>query len=109
MNMPEEYTDFPIDFYNEVNDDTTVFDEAEERIRKLAKNHTDITGAMVKITKEANNRPTDYAYVATVEVFCRPNNVVANERNDNLTTALKAALGAVERQVREKREKLRNY
>ena len=49
---------------------------------------------------------SSYQYEATVVVYARPENIAATEKEDNPTTALKGALSAVERQVRQKRDKL---
>jgi ribosome-associated translation inhibitor RaiA len=111
--MAEEYTDFPIELHveNDLGDDQekTLYIEAEERLRKLAKNHTDITGASVDIKQPAQERETPYIYEATVTVYMRPNNIAATEKDSDVEVALRGALKATERQVRDKREQLRNY
>lgn len=105
----EEHTDFPIEYYNEANDDNSLYTTVEDRLRKLAKGHHDITGASIQMTQLAEGRATPYAFEATAIVYARPTQIVATERSDSLEGAVKGALDAVERQVREKREKLRNY
>jgi ribosomal subunit interface protein len=104
--------DIPIELLNAT--DGTVSDEnlysmVEERIQKLAKGHTDITGAAVNLTQPAQNTETAYIFEATVVLYARPDTIVATEEAGDLEGALKGALDAVERQIREKREKLRNY
>lgn len=105
----EEFTNFPIEFYNEANDDTSFYADIEDRLRYLAKGHTDITGASVQMTQLAENRATPYAFETTLVVYARPTQIVATERSDTLVGSAKGAMDAVERQVREKREKLRNH
>lgn len=105
----EEYTDFPIEFYNEANDDTSFYAEIEDRLRRLAKGHSDIIGASIQMTQLAEGRATPYAFETTLIVYARPTQIVATERSDSLLGSAKGALDAVERQVREKREKMRNY
>jgi ribosome-associated translation inhibitor RaiA len=80
--------------------------EAEDRLGKLAGKHRDIIGAAVVVT-ELSNDNTPHSYRARVVVYMRPENVVAAKEKDNPGQALKEALSAVERQVREQREKLR--
>jgi ribosome-associated translation inhibitor RaiA len=41
--------------------------------------------------------------------YVRPSNIAATEKADNPMTALKGALNAVERQVREKRKRLKEH
>jgi ribosome-associated translation inhibitor RaiA len=57
--------------------------------------------------EELTGETTPHCYEATVVVFKRPDNVAATERAETPEGALKGALSAVERQVRELREKLR--
>lgn len=105
----EEFTDFPIEYYNEANDDNSLYVTVEDRLRKLAQGHNDITGASIQLTQRAAGRTTAHTFEATLIVYARPTQIVATERSDSLEGAVKGALDAVERQVREKREKLRNY
>lgn len=79
----------------------------EEHLNKLAEGHSDLTGAAVTLEKPAQGRETDYIVEASVVVYTRPNNISATEKNSNAELALKGALDAIERQVREKRTKMR--
>jgi ribosome-associated translation inhibitor RaiA len=81
--------------------------EADTRIRKLAKGNTDIVGSDIIVEPIDNNMQRKYLYRARVLVYMRPDDQVAVEESDTPLGALKGALDAVERQVREKREKLR--
>lgn len=111
--MVEEYKDFPIEFHvdPELGDDTekTLYVEAETELRKLAKNHTDITGAAIDITRPAEDRETAYIYEVNVVIYMRPKNIAAVEKSQDAAGALRGALKAAGRQVRDKREQLRNY
>jgi ribosome-associated translation inhibitor RaiA len=111
--MANEFTDFPIEFHVEpdLDDDTekTLFVEAEDQMRKLAKNHTDITKVSVDITQPAEDRETPYIYQAKVVIYARPTTMAAEEKNKDVSAALRGALKAAARQIRDKRERLRNY
>lgn len=111
--MVEEYTDFPIEFHvePEIGDDIekALYVEAEDRLRKLAKNHTDITGAAVDVTQPAEGRETPYIYKVNVVVYARPSTIAAVEKHMEVDVALRGALKAAERQIRDKRDQLRNY
>jgi hypothetical protein len=80
--------------------------EADRRLRALAEGHSDMIGASVAM-EELTGGETPHVYQARVIAYIRPNNVVAVEKRDAPETALKGALSAVERQVHELREKLR--
>lgn len=106
----QEFTDFPIEFHSEIDSqDFDLYAEAEERLRKLAKGHTDITGASIVVELPAEKRSTPFVYRARVVVYSRPEYISAEEQADDAYTALKVALSAVERQVRQKREKLHGH
>lgn len=97
--------DFTIEFNSEDLYDTaeeSLFLEADGRLRQLADGHSDLRGAAVNI-----RRPGPALYEATVVVYGRPENLSATEKHEDPTTALKGALSAMERQVRQRREKLK--
>lgn len=99
--------EFDFEFYSQV---PQVEDEwrvrTETRLRRLAEGETDLIGASVAVETPAKQE-TPPIYKARVVVFARPDNVVAVEKSDTVETALRGALDAVERQIRERREKLR--
>jgi hypothetical protein len=98
--------DFTIEFDTEVpHFDEALKREAENRLIALAEDHTDLTGAAVAVTQPAREA-VPFIYQARVVVYTRPDNIAAIKKDDTLEGALKAALSAVERQVREKRKKL---
>jgi ribosome-associated translation inhibitor RaiA len=105
--MPEDVVDFEFEFYSEdmpnsqLDDDLRM--EADSRLRALAEGRTDMIGASVAVEKPAHGE-TAYIYQARIVAFIRPDNIVAVEKEDSAMAALQAALDAVERQVRERRE-----
>lgn len=103
-----EYTDFPIEFRNDIdNSDIDYYVEIEDRLRELARGHQDITGAAASLeTVSGHDTPH---FEASVVVYMRPDNISATEKADDPLKALQGTLDAIERQVRERRDKLRNY
>jgi ribosome-associated translation inhibitor RaiA len=79
--------------------------EAQDRLEVLAEGHSDMVGASVALERLAHGA-SPHLYQARVIVYTRPEDIVAVEKAELLTAALKDALSAVERQVREKRERL---
>jgi ribosome-associated translation inhibitor RaiA len=98
---------FEYEFYSEVEPlDPTLEPEAESFIRDLQEGHTDLVGASVAID-EVTGSETPHQYEARVEVYIRPENVIATEKDDTAQGALQGALNAAERQIRKLREKRR--
>jgi ribosome-associated translation inhibitor RaiA len=101
--------DFTIEFNSDLDDtsfEEELFLEADSRLQTLAKGHSDITGAAVTVRRPAVAE-TPPLHEATVVAYVRPNNMVGKEKQESAVGALKAALDAVERQIREKRDKLK--
>lgn len=80
--------------------------EADRRLRALSKGHTDITGAGVSV-EELTGDVTPHVYEVTIVLYIRPENIAAVEKRETPVGALKGALSAVERQVREERDRRR--
>ncbi|HDQ72579.1 MAG TPA: 30S ribosomal protein S30 [Chloroflexi bacterium] len=103
MNLPSE-------FYNKTSlagsTEEALQAEAARRLAALAEGHTDIVDASVSI-EELTGGETPHRYQVRVVLYARPNQIVAVEKHEDAMGALKQALSAVERQVRDKREKLR--
>jgi ribosome-associated translation inhibitor RaiA len=98
---------FGFEFYTEIPDPADGLRvEAENRLLALTEGHDDLIGASVTM-EELTGETTPHRYEATVVVFKRPDNVAATEQAKSPEGALKGALNAVERQVRELRESLR--
>jgi ribosome-associated translation inhibitor RaiA len=81
--------------------------EAHDQLRDLAADQDDLTGAAISIRRPAQAE-TSFIYEATVVVYARPKPVAATKKEADPMTALKNSLNAIERQVREKRRKLRD-
>lgn len=100
--------DFTIEFHSEFTNkefETDLMAEAEQRLRKLARGHSDMTGAAVNMRQPAK-KVTPPLHEATIVVYTRPEHIAATEKADTPQAALKGALEAVERQIRQKRDKL---
>jgi ribosome-associated translation inhibitor RaiA len=63
---------------------------------------------MVKLTPQAQGRTTQYANEVTIRIYIRGEDIVATEQAEQPSAALQGALGAVERQVRQRRSKIRD-
>jgi ribosome-associated translation inhibitor RaiA len=102
--------DFTFEFHVEIPNLRDAFEnelrtEAESRLFALAEGHTDLIGASVVLEQPARAE-SSYIYQARVVVYGRPDNMAAVEKDNTPESALRGALDAVERQVRERREKL---
>jgi ribosome-associated translation inhibitor RaiA len=99
--------EFAFEFYTEVADaDDALRLEADRRLRSLTEGHTDITGASVAL-EELTGETTPNRFQARVVIYMRPDNVASVEKAETAQGALKGALTAAERQVRQARNKLR--
>jgi ribosome-associated translation inhibitor RaiA len=101
--------DFTIELNSDLDDpevDGMLLAEADNFLRDLAEGHSDLTGAAVTVRLPAKAE-TPPLYEVTVVAYVRPENIAATAKQDTVDGALKRALDAVERQLREKRAKLR--
>lgn len=99
--------DFEFEFTSDIPDpDDALRAEAHDRLLALTQGHDDLIGASVTV-EELTGETTPHRYEATVVVFKRPDNVAAKEKAETAEGALKGAVSAAERQVRELRERLR--
>ena len=99
--------EFSFEFRSEIPEPDQAFRaEAERRLLALTEGHDDLVGASVTM-EELTGETTPHRYQATIVVFKRPDNVAATEKAETPEGALKGALSAVERQVREHRIRLR--
>lgn len=83
-----------------------LFTEAETQLKKLATGHKDMTGAAINVRQPAH-RETTPVYEVTVVVYGRPEPIAATQKEAEPQLALKGALNAAERQIRERRDKLK--
>lgn len=104
---------FPVEFNNEIDDvkksENEFYTLAVDRLSKLAEGHNDISGAVVNFKQPAQNRKTSYIYEITVVVYMGSDHIAATEKSEQFSATLNGALDGVERQVRERRKKQRNY
>lgn len=104
-----DMVDFPIEFHTKSDEfDGELEKIAARRLNDLRGEHTDMVSASVTL-ESVTHSETPYAIQARVVVHTRPDRVVATNKADTPTTALKGALDAVERQVRAKREKFKEH
>jgi ribosome-associated translation inhibitor RaiA len=102
--------DFTFEFHTEIPNLRDEFEaelraEAEHRLLALVEGHTDLIGASVVLEQPARAE-SSFIYQARVVVYGRPDHVAAVEKDNTLESTLRGAIDAVERQVRERREKL---
>lgn len=105
-----EELDFTIEFNSQGLSDRVeaeMFAEADSRLRELAGEHNDLRGAAINVRQPAQAE-TSFIYEVTVVVYARPEHIAATEKEGDPVIALRNSLNAVERQVRKKREKLRD-
>jgi ribosome-associated translation inhibitor RaiA len=96
-------TYFPIEFHTEVSKLASQAEpEARQRLHDLGQGHQDITGAAVAVEPLADDGAT---FEAQVTLYMRPENISASEKAEAPQIALKGALSAIERQVRQERDK----
>ena len=103
--------EFPFDFefYNETDlPDPEFYDLAYDQVTEVAEGHNDVVGASISL-KELSGEETPHAYQARVVLYVRPNNITATEVMPAPIDSLQNALDAAIKQVREKREKLKNH
>lgn len=104
---PMSQTDFSFEFLSEIDQPAEPLRiEAEERLLELTEDHTDIIGASVAL-EELTGAETPHRFQTRIVVYMRPSNVVAVEKAPEAITSLQQTLNTVERQVREKRDQLR--
>jgi ribosomal subunit interface protein len=107
--MPDEPVPntFEIEYHSSVEGFTDELkDKVAKRLQKLVQGKRDITGASVAL-EQLDGSTTPHAFRARVVIYQRPKNIAAIEKGETMTAALREALDAVERQVREQRERLR--
>lgn len=102
-------TEFPIEFHAEpagFNDQLR--EKTRARLRRLKGEHTDMVGASVTVEEIAKGE-TAFRYEFTVVAYMRPDRLVASKKGADVRQAMKQALHALERQVRERRAKLKEH
>jgi ribosome-associated translation inhibitor RaiA len=102
MGSSNFYIDYNIDV-EEAGDEFR--NETEQRLRDLAADHTDMVGAAVALEKTVDTQSYDL-YRVRIVVYMRPQDIVVTKEDEEPMLTLRDALDALERQVRESREKL---
>mgnify|MGYP006282401185 FL=1 len=98
---------FNFELHTEIDQpDDDLYAEADQRLRKLAEGHKDITDAAVSV-EDLTGTETPHRYQARVVLYMRPDNIVGVEKAPTAMAALQDALDVVERQVRKERAKRR--
>lgn len=104
---------FPVEFNNEVDDvkksENEFYTLAADRLSRLAEGHNDISGGVVNLKKPAQGRTTPHTFEVTIVAYMGSEHIAATEKGEHLRGTLDGALDAVERQVRERRKRQRNY
>lgn len=102
-----------LDFTLELNSETlsqeseyALYTKAEDQLKQLAAGHTDMRGAAINVRQPAHAETPPW-YEVTAVVYGRPDNIAATKKDSDPFLALKGALDAVERQIRQRREKLK--
>ncbi|HRW04887.1 MAG TPA: hypothetical protein P5121_07325 [Caldilineaceae bacterium] len=104
--------DFTFEFHNEIEtigteQEFALYRETQLRLRQLAEGHNDLTGAAVTLEPIGGSPTAPNLYQCRIALYARPENLAATSKEEKPTTAVKRAMEAIERQVREKRERLR--
>lgn len=107
MSDQSQFTDFPLDYYNQINEDQALYDEIERRLLDLRGPHTDMIAASANI-RDAN-QGTESGVEVTITVEVSPEARAATVVAPTAIAAVKGALDNIERQVREQRDRLRGY
>lgn len=99
-----------LDFYIEYNievpnigEDFTL--EAGQRLRDLTADHSDLLGAAVSI-ESLVKAETPHRFQVRIVVYKRPENIAVVEKGPDPMSTLRNALDAIEKNVRDSREKL---
>lgn len=97
---------FPIEFDAEVESLSSELKRTvSESLLELVKGNQDITGASIAAEEPAQGQ-TGHLFEARIVLYMRPSHIFASHKAESLEGALKGALQAIERQVREQRDKL---
>ncbi len=99
-------SDFYVDFNLETDDvDEQFTREANQRLRALASEDSDIVGTAVHL-EEVVVAETPYRYQVTVTVYMRPDTIAVSEKAPAPLIALKNAMDSIERIIHDTREML---
>lgn len=82
-------------------------EKTERRLRELGEGHKDVVGAAVTVRKVEGHQNVARQHQARVVVYMKPENKAAVEKDETADQALKKAVDAVVRQVRDHWDKMR--
>jgi len=102
MGSLDFYVDFNVEAPN-VSDEFNL--EAEQQLRELASQHSDLIGASVSLENIVKTE-TPYLYQVRIVVYKRPEDIAVIEKDVEPMIALKGALDSLEEKIRASREKL---
>lgn len=103
-----EAPEFPIEINSETDAYTAALQEKTTgRLLQLKGDHTDMVGAAVTVKEIAKGEDARFEF--KVVVYTRPDRAVASEKSNNIRTAMNGALDAMERQIRDRRDKLKEH
>jgi ribosome-associated translation inhibitor RaiA len=100
--------DFHIDFNIERPEaiGESILDEADNRLRALTENRTDMIGAAVSLEGIAGVE-NKYLYQARIVAYMRPKQIASIAKNEDPRFAIKDALSDLERKVQEYRSRMK--
>ncbi len=98
---------FDIEYHSESSELTDALKaKVAHRLEKLAQQHRDITGASLAVhTISGANRHPEFK--VRLVLYHKPDNIAAIRKGESVAKALLEALDAIERQVRDHRQRLR--
>lgn len=102
-----EVNDFVVEYHSETHElNNELKEKLEHRLDKLARRHRDITGASLAVHNiSGDNR--HHEFKVRLVVYHKPDNIAAIRKGDTVQNALLDAIDAIERQVREHRDRQR--
>src|SRR5690606_1030630 len=102
-----ETTSFLIEYHSDTPELTDQLKaKIERRIEKLSRGNTDLTSASIAVTTNSgDSQPREYRM--RILLTSKLADVAVTEKGESLPTVVTEALGALERQVRERRDRRR--
>lgn len=101
-------TQFEFEFQSEVEGLPDVVKEnAEAKLRKIGENYRDMTGASIAVRKEGGENGGK-KYSVRIVAYIKPDNIAVNQDGEAPEQALREALATMERNVRERRNMIRD-
>ncbi|MBK8023548.1 MAG: hypothetical protein IPK19_19465 [Chloroflexi bacterium] len=107
--MTQNSVNFTVEFHDELEGGIPepIVDQVYDGLNRVARGVNDISHAMVNVKIPAQNRATNYVYEVTIRLWMDGNDATVTEKGEMLDGTLGAALDALERNVKEVRERKR--